>query len=304
MIIAMKHLHPADTDRASSSGHSGRKSPASLSLTVHLLIVLLLAGCATTNQGYIDRLTRTSGFERLLVQGGEFEHVVWLHRPAQATRRLHIYLEGDGSPWIGHLWIASDPTPAKPLMLKLMKMDNTPSVYLGRPCYFGMAGQPSCNSRYWTYARYSESVVDSMQQALDRVIRQTDTAELIFMGHSGGGTLAMLLAERFPQTRAVVTLAGNLDTDRWTRWHGYLPLRESLNPAARTPLSADIYQLHLAGARDQVVPPALIEPVVARQPGAHLQIIPGFDHTCCWGEIWPDILQTLNRQADTPRPET
>lgn len=132
------------------------------------------------------------------------------------------------------------------------------------------------------------------------VIDQADVNELVFMGHSGGGTLAMLLAERFPQTRAVVTLAGNLDIDRWARLHGYLPLQDSLNPATRKPLSADIYQLHLVGADDQEIPPAIIEPVIAKQSGTRLEIVSNYNHICCWKAIWPDILQTIENETRTP----
>lgn len=270
-----------------------------------LLLDSTLAGCTVSNHKHIDALASSSGFERRLVKGSMFEHVVWLNQPSRPGDTLHIYLEGDGSPWIRQIWVASDPTPENPLMLGLMQMDSVQSVYLGRPCYFGLASRPACETRYWTGARYSETVVDSMQRALNRVIDKTHTSELVFMGHSGGGTLAMLLAERFPQTRAVVTLAGNLDIDRWAELHGYVPLQQSLNPATRKPLSADIYQLHLAGAADRVIPPAIIEPVVAKQPGSRLEIISNYNHNCCWKAIWPDILQTVaskTRIPSAPRP--
>ncbi len=264
------------------------------------LLAAVLTGCAISQHRDIDQTARASGFERRVVQGKRFQHVIWLNRPARPGDVLHVYLEGDGSPWIRQVWVASDPTPERPLMLRLMRMDDVRSVYLGRPCYFGLAKQPVCEARYWTGARYSEAVVASLQQALQRIIDETGAGELVFMGHSGGGTLAMLLAERFPQTRALVTLAGNLDIDGWTELHGWLPLHESLNPATREPLSPAIYQLHLAGSDDRAIPPALIEAVVARQPGARLVVIPGFSHTCCWERIWPDVLRA--RIPSAPRP--
>ena len=68
----------------------------------------------------------------------------------------------------------------------------------------------------------------------------------------------MLLAERFKQTRAVVTVAGNLDPDRWVAQHGYSPLVGSLNPARRPPLPSHILQLHFVGGRDRNVPRDLL----------------------------------------------
>lgn len=75
---------------------------------------------------------------------------------------------------------------------------------------------------------------------------------VILVGHSGGGVLATLIAQRSPQVTAVVTLAAPLDTDRWTASHGYSPLYDSINPA-QLPSRADIYQLHLTGSQDTQV---------------------------------------------------
>ena len=67
------------------------------------------------------------------------------------------------------------------------------------------------------------------------------------IGYSGGGTLAQLVAEKFTQTRAVVTLAGNLDLAAWVQLHDYTPLGGSLNPAERPPLPGHILQIHYVG---------------------------------------------------------
>ena len=108
----------------------------------------------------------------------------------------------------------------------------------------------------------------------------------------------MLLAERVPETIAVVTLAGNLDVAAWTEHHGYAPLRESLDPATRPSLPAGIVQLHLRAERDRVVPPELVDDALARQPAAVALILPEVDHDCCWEEIWPDALVQLAGLVD------
>jgi len=270
-----------------------------------LIIILLLAGltqtgCTLQSRKQADALADSAGYEHRLVRGERFEHVIWLHNTANTDHRLHVYLEGDGTPWIRRIWPASDPTPEKPLMLELMREDRSHSLYLGRPCYFGLANKPPCESIYWTHARYSEAVVTSLQRALDQYIAEAGITDITFIGHSGGGTLAMLLAERFSQTRAVVTIAGNLDIERWARLHGYEALEGSLNPADRQPLPEVIYQLHLAGGNDHVVPPPVSSPVVDKQHNANLEVIDGYTHTCCWQAIWPEVLQAIDDETRTP----
>jgi pimeloyl-ACP methyl ester carboxylesterase len=83
--------------------------------------------------------------------------------------------------------------------------------------------------------RYSATVVSSMAVALERLLAEREIDRLAWMGYSGGGVLAMLLAPRFPQTQAIVTVAANRDIDAWADHHGYLRLAGSLNPAEGRP---------------------------------------------------------------------
>lgn len=209
-------------------------------------------------------------------------------------RRVHVYVEHDGRPWLGERTVSPDPTPRNPLMLRLLARDPTPSLYLGRPCYFGLASTPPCSPLLWTHERYSERVVESMAAAL-RSLLPADTP-VAFFGHSGGGTLAMLLAERFPETRAVVTIAGNLDPPAWTEHHRYTPLVGSLNPVLRPPLSAKIIQKHYLGGRDLDVPPSITRRYAALHPAAQVIEYPDFDHRCCWEKVWPEILDEIDRE--------
>jgi pimeloyl-ACP methyl ester carboxylesterase len=50
-----------------------------------------------------------------------------------------------------------------------------------------------------------------MQAALERILASGHFDGVVLIGYSGGGTLAMLLAARVPETRGVITIAGNLD---------------------------------------------------------------------------------------------
>lgn len=258
-----------------------------------LCLLLGLSGCVTDPSRYGDAQAEKLGFERSRVLGQGFQHVIYQNRIPATRGLLHVYIDGDGSPYIREYRVARDPGPRNPLMLKLMALDEVPSLYLGRPCYNGLAATPPCSPAFWTLGRYSSTVVESMAEALQRIVFAEGIRHLVFIGYSGGGALAMLLAERVPGVTAVVTLAGNLDTAGWTRLHGYSPLSTSQNPAERPPLSPEIYQLHLVGELDTVVPPALVQSTIAKQQHAELMTMQGFDHDCCWQEVWPSILAAV-----------
>ena len=255
-------------------------------------IALGLGACATPAER-ADREAQRLGFARGLVRGSGFDHVVY-HREADdpGSGVLHVYLEGDGSPAAAARWHPPDPTLRRPLALRLMALDPAPSLYLGRPCYHG-AGP--CSPWYWTLGRYGEEVVRSLAAAVRRAAEEWGAPGLVLIGHSGGGALAMLVAERLPETRAVVTLAGNLDPEAWAAHHGYEPLAGSLNPARRPPLDPRVLQLHLLGGRDAEVPPAVVEAALARQPGARRRLLPEADHDCCWEAVWPGLLAELRK---------
>ncbi len=290
MLEAAPGLNPRSG--SGSDLDPGPGAPA-YSLLLAACLACALSACATPPQR-IDRLAASSGFERLVVTGAPFEHLVYVKtaNPAPQSGELHVYVEGDGTPWITHHLVARDPTPRRPLMLKLMALDPGPALYLGRPCYFGLMRH--CASRYWTGARYSETVVHSMIVALDNVRRQLGLhGNIDLLGYSGGGTLAMLLAPRLKETSSVVTIAANLDVRGWTRLHGYSPLADSLDPADEAPLPARIAQIHLVGEEDRNVPPAITRAGVARQRNATIISYPHYDHHCCWERVWRSVLDRL-----------
>lgn len=274
----------------------------------HLLamigICLLLQACVSP-AGKLDELAVSQGFERSQLTVGGFRLLVYRNPQAQrfqASRNeenaggiLHVYLEGDGSPWRHRTIIMADPTPRSPLMLRLMEQDSQPAVYLGRPCYNGTAGEEGCNNSLWTSARYSQTIVDSMAAGLRVLAKRHGATELWLMGHSGGGALAMLLAREEPIVTRVVTIAGNLDTDAWTRHHGYTPLYGSVNPAELPLLRDDVWQWHLLGGRDAVIPPPLVRRFIMQQPRSSAFMVDQFAHGCCWQLLWPRVLDALDQ---------
>ena len=260
-------------------------------LAIASLSLLLAATACTSPAGRFSQNAAALGMRAAVVSGAGFQHVVF-EQARRASRALHVYIDGDGTPWLA--WRpAMDPTPRNPLVLRLMALDPNPSVYLGRPCYHGLSETLPCSSALWTAERYSEAVVSSMATALRRALRAGGFEHLAWFGYSGGGAIAVLLAPRFAETTDLVTIAANLDIDAWADLHGYSRLVGSLNPARQPPVPARIRQRHYVGGKDRVVP----RDVVARGPidPDTLVVIPSYDHTCCWETIWPAVLAEVDQ---------
>lgn len=224
------------------------------------------------------------------VPGGPFLLPV-LARPEQVRgERLHVYLEGDGRPWLGRER-ATNPSGRSTVALDLMLADPHRSLLLGRPCYH-QPGTPAppCEPGLWTGARYSQAVLDALAEAVQRLVAEYQVTSLVLVGYSGGGVLALLLAQQQSLPTTVVTVASNLDTTAWTRHHRHLPLAGSLNPTLEIAPGAAFRQVHLAGARDTVVPPTTTTAYRQRHPDAEYWLYEEFDHACCWLDAWPQLL--------------
>lgn len=271
-----------------------------------LIASLWLQSCATPGAN-LSNLAKGQGFLKSNVRAVGYDLTAFDNRalvaavasvPDSKSTVLHIYLEGDGSPWKHRTIIMSDPTPRNPLMLRLMALDSQPSAYLGRPCYNGTSQDLGCENGMWTSGRYSNIVIESMASGIRALATRFSADELWLFGHSGGGALALLLAEQLPSVTRLVTLAGNLDTEAWTRHHGYTPLFSSRNPARQPLLRNSVWQWHLLGGRDSVIPPQLVRPFIARQSQASGFILKNYSHGCCWESVWPAVLDAL--QTDDP----
>ncbi len=221
---------------------------------------LLLTSCQSTPVARADSIARAAGFNPQILRGAGFAHQAY-YTIAPGTDSLLVFLDGDGSPWVNYgSRVALDPTPRVPLALQLAARTRASVLYLGRPCYFSVAGatgDQQCSSDLWTSKRYSPVVVDSMAAALNAFLAAHHFREVTLIGYSGGGTLAVLVAPRVPAVRTVVTIAANLDVAAWTTLHGYLPLEGSLSPVNEPPLPSRLQEWHLVGARDRNTPPDL-----------------------------------------------
>jgi len=252
-------------------------------------VVVGLSACISP-QAQIDRLAREGLLVREVVSGSPFRHVVYRPLTPRVGSVLHVYLEGDGTPYVGRTQITSDPTSRTAVALKLMLEDPGPTLYLGRPCYLGLAHEPPCDASYWTLRRFSPDVVQSLAIVLNLELARSGLRRITIIGHSGGATLAILIADRVPAVDRVITIAGNLDVAGWAQLHGYAPLTGSLDPLTSAPHRSDVTLLHLAGAADRNIPATMIQGA-AQRLGGRVIVIPRYDHLCCWVAYWPFFLR-------------
>src|SRR5690606_18571005 len=215
--------------------------------------------------------------------------------------RLLVLIEGDGTPWLRPRFVAQDPTSKDPLLLPLVAEVDGAVLYLGRPCYYqaelealGQSLADKCKPDWWTFGRYSEPVVASLVEAVRTLA--DGYPEVVLLGHSGGATLAVLMAAELtgiPRLR-VMTWAGNLDVDTWARAHGYSALSASLDPMIRPPLDQRIEQVHVAGGRDQNIQAHWIQRYAGRQGNSRYLLESEFDHRCCWRAEAKRLLSVLD----------
>ena len=208
---------------------------------------------------------------------------------------IHVYLDGDGTPTLNRHRIARDPTSRDRLILDLIDADPASSILIGRPCYYGI--KAGCEPSNWTTARYSSEVVAHLSEAVNQIVQRFPKSEIVIIGYSGGGTLAMLAAPNIARVDTLVSVAANLDTEAWVDHHGYAPLVGSLNPADQPPLSPAIQQFHFFGEIDDNVPVALAQPVIERQRNAKTEVVAGFGHRCCWSETWTRRIEKIVRRV-------
>ena len=111
------------------------------------------------------------------------------------------------------------------------------------------------------------------------------------IGYSGGGGIAVLIADRNKKVRSILTIAGLLDHKLFTEHHKVLPMIGSLNPIDVAYRLRNIPQLHMSGGKDVIVRPSIADHyvVTANSRCVKHQIRPDISHDKGWEGEWKDI---------------
>ena len=218
---------------------------------------------------------------------------------ASTVRQVTIYLESDGAPWRMPDEPPHDPTPQRPMVLRMAIDDAADAVaYLGRPCqYLAPEQLARCDPALWMRGRFGEDAVAAIDTAVTRIKSRYGASGVNLVGYSGGGAMAALVAARRRDVGCLVTIAAPLDTDAWTAAINVSSLSYSLNPADAAHKLASLPQTHFRGGNDRLVPTPTARRFLQRTPGAVVIDIDRYDHQCCWGDDWKGLMgaSCLNR---------
>ena len=263
------------------------------------ILVLQLGGCFVPSlQQRIqlaDDIARQSRLQATVISTQQFKFKVYQRATEQTHTLLILYIEGDGRAWTPRQRISSNPTPVNPVALKLAARDSAPALaYIARPCqYVSLASESRCSFSTWTDARYSNDVVNAFMDVISQLKAQYGSQHIGLVGYSGGGTIAALVAARRQDVSWLVTVAGNLNPDLWTKIHRVGPLTKSLNPIDDRQRLQKLQQLHFVGADDEVMPVAVANSYQAKLGNDHrskVVVVKNQDHGCCWQNIWPQLM--------------
>lgn len=272
----------------------------------------LLNGCAVPSPEARRASTvawaAEQAWQARLLSGPAFDIQAFVPDSLRRAPELTIYIEGDGLAWLDRHTPSFAPTPADPLGLRLAVADaGGGAVYLARPCQYtqGTAFK-GCHNRYWTGHRFAPEVIGAMDHAVEQLKSAYGASRLMLVGYSGGAAVAALLAARRGDVVALVTVAGTLDTELWTREQHLSPLQGSLNPKDVASRLAQLPQWHFVGQQDRVVHQGVLTSFLratAGQDGRNtsapvVHVEPGFDHQCCWARAWPELSRRFHAPGD------
>jgi hypothetical protein len=224
-----------------------------------------------------------------------FKHRTGFYLSGKNESTLKVFIEGDGKPWVGGKSISRDPSPQRLLAMELLLDTSGDRLYLGRPCYFS-TNDVRCHYKYWTSDRYSPEVVKSMTGIIEKKMLEGSYQNLLIIGHSGGGTLAALLACETTTQPSIITLAANLDTQRWTEIHAWSALSGSQNPANLPSNCKRSNNYHFYGEDDENVPASSAQSFF-KDGESQRFIIEGVNHQN-WPLFWSEIKAKLAKISE------
>lgn len=261
------------------------------------LLLATISGCAIfrTSHDQAHSMAAKAGFHETQYQTELFD-LMGYSRTQSGSAHLVVYIEGDGVAWRTRHQPSTDPSPTKPLGLSLAILDPSPSVaYIARPGQFtGGVRARNCGIPLWTSHRFSEAVVDVVNQAINIAKHAAKAQRVHLVGYSGGGAIALLAASGRDDIASIRTVSGNLDHEAWTMHHRVTPLFGSLNPATHATRACAIRQTHYVGGADSNTTEDMMRSYREKAcVKADIQVIPGNTHSDGWSEIWPELCRTF-----------
>lgn len=270
--------------------------------------VTLLASCSSipTRDERLQaaRDTAPAGYRDVIVATQNFDLLSFVPASSFHNEEIIVFIEGDGFAWLNKTTPSQDPTPITQTVLSLLRSSARPNaIYLARPCQFVGPTNGNCAPRLWMTARYSDEVIDAMNEALNALKNEFAASEVWLVGHSGGGTIATLLAATRSDVSKIVTIAAPLDIDAFTSHHGVTPMSASLNPTKHVAALSNTPQLHLFGSDDKTVPEHLVQTYLDALPSkdcVQTKTVPA-THQAGWGDLEPHPLDmTTTCKANRP----
>lgn len=257
-----------------------------------IFLLMSITACTTLDRHEnASKLAYAAGFNhgKVLVNG--FALTAY-SRLTDVTQPINVYIEGDGLAWLSRRQLSPDPTPKVAMALALAAHDPAENIiYLARPCQFHDFATSPCDSVYWSNARFSEKVVDAMNQALSQIIASPHQ-KLNLFGYSGGAAIAVLLASRRNDVVSIRTVAGNLDHAYVNQIHKVDLMPESLNPIDVAHKISRLPQIHFVGVNDETITPQVAQYFIEKQKSAHCAVIVkvNANHESGWVKMWPKLL--------------
>lgn len=242
-----------------------------------VLFLLFLSACATENP------LKDLRFQP--ISSGNYTVASW-YKITKPGEPLKIYIEGDGHAFDRKGQPTSDPTPEGLFLRKLAVDDFSPNVvYLARPCQYLM-GQ-NCCEKDWTTGRFSAEIINSMEASVGALKKKSRADKVILVGYSGGAMIAAQIAARHPkEVKKLITIAGVLDKDKWTAYHGDAPLSDSIN--LKISDLDGIEQTHYVGAKDDIVPPELTYDILGKD-NSNVVVVRSARHDKGFDKIYKDV---------------
>ncbi len=225
-----------------------------------IVAATILASCAIQPPTSVPSLgtLRAEGFEPLATDYPGT--ILKRHAPSAYT---WIFIESDGAAFGS--WPTGKPAPPKvqhSVALSLArKVASDTAVYLSRPCQFLFGTPPpgQClDPLQWTMSRYGDDQLRLIEDAIRQTLGAAKT-DLILVGHSGGGVIALRLAQRAQlPIHCTITLASPIDVRAWQRHHQTSAALDITDPGDLVGTPSRFRAIFLFGSNDQTVPPSAI----------------------------------------------